>query len=125
MPTPATIYNWLNHHEDFLKQYARAKEMHADAMAEEILRIADTADADNVCDEYGNIKPNHEWIARTRLRVDARKWYLSKILPKKYGDKIEQTHVGDPEKPVHHQVDIKSLSPDQVMDHIRRLTHDC
>ena len=29
-----------------------------------------------------------------RLRVDARKWYASKVAPKKYGDKIENTHQG-------------------------------
>ena len=30
-----------------------------------------------------------------RLRIDARKWYASKVAPKKYGDKIETTHRGD------------------------------
>ena len=31
---------------------------------------------------------NGEHVQRSKLRVDTRKWYLSKILPKKYGDKI-------------------------------------
>jgi len=125
MPTSATFYKWLEGNEQFLKQYTRAKEIQADAMAADILRISDTADADNVCDEYGNIKPNHEWIARSKLRVDARKWLLSKMLPKKYGDKVEQTVIGDPEKPVHHKVDVdvKAMTPEQLKDFIRSETH--
>ena len=37
---------------------------------------------------------NGEAIQRSRLRVDARKWLLSKLAPKKYGDKIETTLQG-------------------------------
>src|SRR5688572_26195382 len=67
MPDAKTIYKWMNEHEDFLQQYACAKEIHADAIADECFTIADTVDADNVCDEYGNVKPNHEWINRSKL----------------------------------------------------------
>lgn len=125
MPSAATFYKWLENNESFLKQYTRAKDVQADAMAADILKISDTSDADNVCDEYGNIKPNHEWIARSKLRVDARKWLLSKMMPKKYGDKLEQTVVGDPEKPVHikAEIDVKAMTPEQLKDFIRAETH--
>lgn len=33
-------------------------------------------------------------VQRNRLRVDARKWLLSKMAPKKYGDKVTQEHTG-------------------------------
>mgnify|MGYP000426269079 FL=1 len=33
-------------------------------------------------------------VQRNRLRVDARKWLLSKMVPKKYGDKLVQEHTG-------------------------------
>jgi hypothetical protein len=35
-----------------------------------------------------------EWIARSRLRVDARKWVAAKLKPKKYADKITNEHTG-------------------------------
>jgi SHS2 domain-containing protein len=126
MPAAPTFYRWLETHDDFRKQYARAKEIQADAMAADILKISDTSDADNVCDEYGNIKPNHEWIARSKLRVDSRKWLLSKMMPKKYGDKVEQTIVGDPERPQQHNhtVDIKAMNAEQLKEFIRQQTHD-
>ena len=31
---------------------------------------------------------NNEVLQRSRLRVDTRKWIMSKILPKRYGDKL-------------------------------------
>ncbi len=120
MPSRETVYQWLLKEPAFPDKYTRAKEQHADAMADEILSIADTADADNVSDEYGNIKPNHEWINRSRLRVDSRKWLLSKIMPKKYGDKIEQTHVGDESRPMKMDVkmDIENKSSAELLNYI-------
>ena len=43
---------------------------------------------------------NQDVIARSRLRVDARKWIASKLLPKKYGDK----QLGTEEDPIHMRV---------------------
>lgn len=122
MPCPDTIYEWIRKHPAFAEQYARAKEIHADAIADECFEIADTADADTAFDEFGNPKPNHEYIQRSKLRIDTRKWYLSKVLPKKYGDKVEQTIVGDDTKPAV-QIDLKNLSDDQVKELIRNHTH--
>jgi hypothetical protein len=39
--------------------------------------------------------------------VDARKWLLSKLLPRTYGDKI--TVGGDPNAPIHHLVGVVDL----------------
>jgi len=43
-------------------------------------------------EEYETVNP--EVIGRSRLRVDTRKWYLSKVLPKIYGDKLQTEHSG-------------------------------
>ena len=37
---------------------------------------------------------NYENIQRSRLRVDTRKWIMSKLAPKKYGDKVTQELTG-------------------------------
>lgn len=78
------LITWL---AGFPDQYARAREAQADKFAEEILEIADESDHDLVPTEQG-LAVNHEAIARSRLRVDARKWLASKMAPKKYGEKI-------------------------------------
>ena len=45
-------------------------------------------------DEDGNKNVNHHVIQRDRLRVDSRKWALSKMNPKKYSDKLDLTNNG-------------------------------
>lgn len=94
MPDQTTVYRWLREREDFRQQYARAREDQADFYAEQIIDIADETSNDTEITEHGE-KPNSEWIARSRLRVDARKWVMSKLAPKKYGDKIDVTTGGD------------------------------
>lgn len=81
--------------EEFSKQYARAREAQADTLADEILEIADDTSRDTIATEKNGEQPNSEWITRSRLRVDARKWLASKMAPKKYGDRIEASHTGE------------------------------
>lgn len=85
-----TLWRWLDDDEAFCKQYARAKELCAEMYVNQIIAIADESDNDIAIDpETGREYTNHDVIARARLRVDARKWYASKLAPKKYGDKIQ------------------------------------
>jgi hypothetical protein len=92
-----TVLNWLSeghegHRPDFCKMYARAKEMQADYMAEEMLDIADDGSNDFMTITKGNETyevENKEWTSRSNLRLDTRKWIASKLKPKKYGDRLE------------------------------------
>ena len=92
MPSCVTVYAWLRLHDEFLKQYTRAKEDSADALAEEMLDIADDGTNDwydqQITEGVVLKKPDTEHINRSRLRVDTRKWIASKLKPKKYGDKV-------------------------------------
>lgn len=89
MPSEVTVRRWaLGDHAGFSAQYARAREIGYHGMADELVEIADEVTFDTIRgtgDEPD--KANHEWITRSRLRVDTRKWLLSKALPKIYGDK--------------------------------------
>ena len=77
MPSAVTVCKWLSENEEFSKQYARAREEQADYFAEEIIEIADSAEAESAA------------VSKAKLQIDARKWAASKIAPKKYGDKQE------------------------------------
>lgn len=94
-----TVLNWLNddNNKEFLVHYARAKQSQADFLVEEILEISDDSSNDSIETEFGE-KENKEWVNRSKLRVDSRKWIASKLAPKKYGDKLELS--GDAENPV-------------------------
>ncbi len=92
MPCQTAVFSWLARHEAFAQQYARAREQQMDAMAEELLEIADDGTNDFKLDKDGNEVLDSEHIQRSRLRVDTRKWLMSKLKPKKYGEKIEHEH---------------------------------
>lgn len=91
MPGQSTIYKWLDAHPDFVEQYARARELQADFYADQCIQIADDGLNDTYIDENGNKRTDQDVIARSRLRVDVRKWHASKLAPKKYGDKMAVT----------------------------------
>ena len=97
MPSSPTVYAWLadERRKSFLSGYARAREAQMEALAEEILEIAD--DATNDWTEHQNADGttsrvvDHENIQRARLKVDARKWLMSKLASRKYGDRLDLT----------------------------------
>lgn len=91
MPSRQSIWNWLAEHEDFRLMYEKARDELYSHMADELLEIADDAKNDWVEREYGK-EFDKEHAMRSRLRVDTRKWLMSKILPKKFGDKLEVEH---------------------------------
>lgn len=94
MPCKQTVLRWISRIPEFRAQYVRAKEEGAEAIAEELFDIADdgTNDWMEKLDKEGEVvgyQLNGEHVQRSKLRIDTRKWYLSKIMPKKYGDRIQ------------------------------------
>lgn len=94
MPDPSTFLKWTYEDEKLSQQYARAREIRADRLADEILEIADDAYNDTIETEQG-LMPNRAAIERAKIRIDARKWSAGKMAPKKYGDKVTQEHTGE------------------------------
>lgn len=95
MPDLSTFYVWLKEDEEKSKHYAYATEARAEMIFEDILKIADDNSEDEIVNEDGLPIVNHDVISRARLKIDARKWMLSKMIPKKYGDKIDHTTDGE------------------------------
>lgn len=94
MPGKSTVCRWLAENKAFQDQYARAREVQADSWADDILDIADDGRNDTYTDSEGNERTNQDVIARSRLRVDTRKWLMARMAPKKYGDRVTQEHQG-------------------------------
>ena len=97
-PGRVTITDWLAADSEFAEQYARAREIGYDAIAEELLTITDE---EPERDPQGKIDAGS--VAHQRLRADTRRWLLSKWQPKRYGDKIEATHQGPDGGPIQMQ----------------------
>jgi len=98
-PNRDTFNTWLSKDKEMSDQYARTIELRADDLFDEIIEIADETENDFKTIE-GREVVNNEAIQRSRLRVDARKWALSKMLSSKYGDKVEQTIKVEKEPPL-------------------------
>lgn len=102
------VYVWLNKHPEFKEKYTRAREVQADVLAEEIVSIADELEIEaNYQGETVTFDVSATAVQRNRLRVDARKWYASKLAPKKYGDKLDTTVTGPDGGAVQHSVTVK------------------
>ena len=95
MPSSQTFYLWINEDESKSKQYVRACRDRADGIFDEIIEIADENNADVYVDDTGEAKIDGNTVARSRLKIDARKWVASKLNPKKYGDKVDVTSGGE------------------------------
>lgn len=83
MPTKSTIYDWLSNNDEFSDKYRKATEQREDFHFEEMMEIADKA------------LPESAEVAKAKLQIDTRKWVLSRMNPKKYGDKQQMEHSGD------------------------------
>lgn len=95
----STVRGWVVDRVDgFDEQYARARILQVEALADEIRDDAEDSSKDTVTrigrdgQEYD--APDAEWINRSRLIVDTKKWLMSKIAPKQYGDKVQNEITG-------------------------------
>lgn len=109
MPSKTSVFRWLAINEPFRDQYARAREAQADHLVDEILAISDDGTNDwmerkDAEGENAGWQINGEHVQRSRLRVDSRKWFASKVAPKKYGEKIVQEHSGPDGGPIKTEV---------------------
>lgn len=85
MPSRTSVARWLDEDENFRGQYARARELRADHIADLVHETAmastpETAHAD-------------------RVKIDALKWEAGKLNSKRYGDKVQHTG-SDGESPI-------------------------
>jgi hypothetical protein len=88
MPDERAVRDWVvNNHHGFSTQYTHDRDLGLDSMGEEVIEIADDSSRDTYTDDEGVERTDHDHINRSRLRVDARKWYLSKLAPKRYGER--------------------------------------
>ena len=86
--TRQMVLEWTQIDEGFARLYERARWHMADYYADEIVVISDEARS----------AVSMEEIQAAKLRVDARKWVASRLLPHKWGDRV--IHEGNPDSPV-------------------------
>lgn len=84
MPSRSSVNLWLKDNRNgFSDRYARAKEIQADYLVEQMLKL---------CDDVKDDNPTA--VAKAKLQIDTRKWTASKLKPKSYGEKVTQEITG-------------------------------
>ena len=81
-----SVYRWLEDNETFRDSYARAREQYADCVFDGLIGLAD------------NATPQEAQVVK--LQIDTRKWVLSRMVPKKYGDKAALEVTGEGGGPI-------------------------
>ena len=121
-PARSTVHLWMANDKTLSDRYARACEVRADHVFDEIFDIADDGRNDWMEKRQGEETvwvENGEALRRSALRVDARKWALARMQPKKYGDKI--THEGTgPGGEILHKHSARDLSDDDLAALIKK-----
>lgn len=79
MPSAATLWRWEEKQDELGERITRARERGYQARADKIM------DRVKVCDDP----------QKGRLEFDAERWYLGKMQPKRFGDKIDVTTGGE------------------------------
>ena len=94
------VLEWVQIDGGFAKLYQQARWHQADYYADEIVVIADEAKRAVTMEE----------IQAAKLRVDARKWVASRLLPHKWGDRV--IHEGN----LDHPINVRALSDAELIE---------
>ena len=110
LPSQRTVYRWLAAEPTFWQLYARAREAQMDRWSDEIVEIADDASNDYIerTGKDGEVERvlDPEAVQRSKLRIDTRKWVMSKLAAKRYGDKVDLNVSGS--------VEVSTLSDEEL-----------
>jgi hypothetical protein len=106
MPSKTSFGEWLLRNPEASVRFARARLEGADAIADETLHIVEEKPER---DQNGKIDPG--WVQLQKLRSEHRLKLLAKWFPQKYGDKVENTHVGADGGPVKLQNTVTFVKP--------------
>ena len=113
MPTYSRVIGRINQSSSLRSAYAHAREVRNDRMADELLDIAEDGTNDYVEKQGRNgtfVALNEEHVRRSQLRIDTRKWLLAKLLPARFGDRVEHTGAGGGAIQVEHGMSEKMLA---------------
>lgn len=116
MPAKSTIRLWKLQNPSFSTQYANAKRLQVENYAEDIIDISDDDSGDVKYDKDGNESLNGEFVARSRLKVDTRKWLASKLAPKIYGERKTEENSNPQETLTKIQALVADLNKTNVSD---------
>ena len=98
MPARTTVFQWLRDKPEFRTKYSQAREDQAETWVDECTDIVDDGSNDFMerlkASGEREAEYNGDSVQRSRLRVEQRRWYAERLLPKKYGNKQDVNVTG-------------------------------
>ncbi len=86
MPAGSTIFRWLAANPEFEKHYGMARRAYGHRLEDEIIEIADNVGADHAATSEGGARPaSYVAVQRDKLRIEARRWLIRRVAPRRYG----------------------------------------
>jgi hypothetical protein len=108
----ATVIRWVElNQDDFAAEYARAKAAGIDNLVEDTI---DIADLDPPIDNNGRVDTGA--VQHQKLRIETRRWYAERLMPKKYGVLQKLEHTGADGGPMQSQIVVQTGVPDPGSD---------
>ena len=92
MPGLTTVFKWIREIPEFAQQYAQACEERTEAHSEALLEMGEEA-----IEKAQEVDPKASGavVQAYKLKADNLKWSMSKMKPKKYGDRLDLTSLGE------------------------------
>jgi hypothetical protein len=90
MPDRSTVLRWIAADDGKRRRYEVARQACVEFWADDIISIATDGSRDTTIDEKGRARCDHEWLGRSRLRIDTIKFLMMKISPRLYGDRLPE-----------------------------------
>ena len=104
MPSTNQIMRYLFDDEVAREMYYAAREMQCETLAEEAMMVANDDSDDHSIDDRGRRISHNEVVQRARVKIDTIRFMMSKMSPKRYGDKNVTEIQGSADRPVTLQV---------------------
>lgn len=92
MPDVTTVFKWIREKPEFSLQYARACDERTESQQEILIEMGDEAIKHA---ETADSRAANAVVSAYKLKADNLKWSMSKMKPKKYGDKLDLTSDGE------------------------------
>ena len=111
IPGQGTLHKWMAAEPTFAVAYTRAREQQMDGWSEDIVTISDMVAATTIerLDKNGEALPavvDPGAIQAAKLRIDTRKWLMSKLAAQRYVDKVDVNLSGT--------VEVSALSDEEL-----------